>query len=123
MSKTLDEIIKKFEWCNNPESDCEYCQYIAERCACDKDALLYLKKYRELLQEIQKLEQPLSWDDLKQMKWKPVFCYTYNGKGVWYVIADIDDKRVKLDDDIYFFRENYMKRWVAYRKEPNEIIG
>lgn len=47
--KTLDEVIKKYEWCNDEKNSCSACHYNLERCACDPDALHYLKEYRSIL--------------------------------------------------------------------------
>lgn len=50
--KTLDEVIKALECCENgePDSNCEECSYIGIGSCClerENDALHYLKAYRD----------------------------------------------------------------------------
>ena len=49
--KTLDEVIKAFEWCcNDDEDECTECPYDGEDDGCHQrnlDALHYLKAYKD----------------------------------------------------------------------------
>ena len=93
--KTLDEVIKALEicigyYCSNAEHD--VCPYFGESdmwCMKEpeKDALHYLKEYRETKKHLACLDDaeirgdntqvvnnpPLSWDELKSMEGKPVW--------------------------------------------------
>lgn len=46
--KTLDEVIKALEWCTEPDqSVCSACPYADDDKCYEKDALHYLKEYKE----------------------------------------------------------------------------
>ena len=95
--KTLDEVIKSFEWCldDNHVDNCDGCPYeTGEMTDChirNNDALFYLKEYRwvvencaEALAEKYPSENvPLTWDELKTMEGKPVWIEFLNDKGEW----------------------------------------
>ena len=138
--KTLDEVIKANECCNN-DNRCEDCPYnglgvcVLER---EIDALYYLKEYRDyrtLKEGIEKQKQkllnpPLTWEELKSMGGKPVWIESsedivkYIG---WTIIRKIWDDRASFiigDMDGDFFVEEitclkctYDKTWQVYRKE------
>ena len=101
--KTLDEVIRAYECCQNVE--CDECPFKilfnddshvpCDQFSKDEDALHYLKEYREVRQilqdttmklrtrideleawqkERQEIENPaLTWDELRQMEGKPVW--------------------------------------------------
>lgn len=141
--KTLDEVIKAFEYCENgePYSNCEDCSYIGIGSCCferENDALYYLKEYQryqntpsrnghmalvDYFEESQKNE-PLTWDELKLMKGKPVWVEADSGIAEWCLVDRIFD----LENDIligFVSRYGYIERsknlqdvvWQAYRKE------
>ena len=122
--KTLDEVIKAYEICLNEEccDDCPYTEHDAEgrwACSlcgdCPRDALHYLREYRDtraqLLDGMKRLEgyelmfikamadlednPPLTWDELRQMEGKPVWVEVlkesgdhYKWEGQWMIIDD-----------------------------------
>lgn len=155
--KTLDEVIDKYEKCNYVQSCCNDCSYCNEECCCDRDALHYLKMYRsDRLQweadrkqwkdiqeqvdearqkfidrlkelEIGTLNDPLTWDELKAMKGKPVWV-EWTVKDKWHH-GDWNLVHAQLDDRIWFVDGNrditnvpkglQGISWQAYRKEQN----
>ena len=159
--KTIDELIKKFEICNELENLCSECPYIEERCSCDPDALHYLKTYqankhayeegnrkaeeaRERYMEavrncevaenkykrlckgtsqnsaVTSQNDPLTWQELKQMEGKPVWVEAdYFEKG-WFLV---DASLVNIWVTGYDCAEHQLRKedigvsWQAYRKE------
>lgn len=123
--KTLDEVIETApyigtEWTN--------------------DALHYLKEYRdhikneiiELQEEVKKqkemiefLEKPLTWDELKQMKGKPVWVEdnidepedTTKYWAIYRRIEKTQETEYALLSDFYYDKTQYGETWQAYRKE------
>lgn len=101
------------------------------------DTLQYLRKYREIEDEYQELKDwwaeeyvtndPLTWDELKAMKGKPVWVEEKPDNewiGYWNVVKRLDT----FDDGSesilfissgseYYDEENYGIDWQAYRKE------
>jgi len=86
--RTLDEVIKAFEWCLNDDNDeCDECPYNTEHeTDCHErnvDALHYLKEYRTTqtayIKAMADIEDnpPLTWDELRQMEGKPVWIEEY----------------------------------------------
>lgn len=138
--KTLDEVIKALEENGEIDLGCVNCVY-ADGCGDDSlydDALNYLKEYktnqedpdgdhqqlekaRALLQEFYR-NDPLSWDELKQMEGKPVWVELLKGKWKgWDVIGGFDEDdfgvamvTVRGDD---YYKADLCKTWQAYRKE------
>ena len=134
--KTLDEVIKGFECCLNIECDkCPYkilfnddthvpCDQIEK----DEDALFYLKEYQTLqfgyIKAMADLDDnpPLTWDELKTMKGKPVWVVEegYQTWEYWSLVYWMNA------DELTLLNENgqttYSKNeqgtvWQAYRKE------
>ena len=151
--KTLDEVIKAYEICMSDESkntNCMGCPYADEKgeplCLGEdkEDALHHLKEYKryqntpsrhrhmalvDYFDELQKNE-PLTWDELKQMEGKPVWV-EYNlhlceeeHRRMWIIVQKIMSWR-RTDELIYFSgfvfsKEELGKSWQAYRKERDE---
>ena len=147
--KTLDEVINALEKCMADDAIESEGVYLAA------DALHYLKKYRdnyevrndqieryqkaakeceEILTDYVALKQywaeqqtnpPLTWDELKSMKGKPVWMEElHNGSrwyGFWDVISDAvdygDEKTVYTKSEMRYEMAEYDKTWQAYRKE------
>lgn len=115
--KTLEEVIALLE----DERRCDVPHY--------KDDLLYhLKGYRNLqmgyIRAIADLEdnQPLTWDELKDMEEKPVWIvYPLGNNGYWAFITVYDDEIIgyeKGDEFGTIYSKELMdKTWQAYRKE------
>ncbi|MBP5782303.1 MAG: hypothetical protein J6W04_02060 [Bacteroidales bacterium] len=150
--KTLNEVINALEICSQMDAECDKCPYKATAKGwCeekDRDALQYLKAYRDDKDDLTALRaywkeqhenQPLTWDELKQMLGKPVYLEQYwyptedetgatedetETDKYWAVIDDVQAKRVHVvgkrlsmglcKDDL-----NRQKHggWQAYRKE------
>ena len=152
--KTIDEVIKAWSICfsDNSRSNCTGCPYADEdgEAACfnhdREDALIYLKAYqwqmtnpdgdhlqlekcRALLSDFYQNE-PLSWDELRQMEGKPVWVEGNHGciwgQKAWSLIlldSENDDIVICINTDNgvhYEFaigQEDYGTDWQAYRKE------
>ena len=143
--KTLDEVIKAMENCYGPDAECcDKCQYtkknsagsICLKCNLEDDALIYLKAYqwqmtnpdgdhlqlekcRALLSDFYQNE-PLSWDELRQMEGKPVWVEAdYFEKGWFLVDASLVDIWVTGYDcaEHQLRKEDIGVSWQAYRKE------
>ena len=80
MMKTLDEVIDGVGECAK-YPDCPLCMYGGQMCMWIQDALHYLKEYRTDLED----NPPLSWDELQQMKYKPVWieCFRPEDKYIY----------------------------------------
>lgn len=137
---TMDEVIKALECCElgSMYSMCESCPYTGiGNCNAEiqEDALHYLKKYREeykalvkaineaidvemkyyhMIEELER-NNPLTWDELRAMKGKPIWVeysgYTPN----WEIIENIG---VVVETNISMLhKEDQGITWQAYRKE------
>ena len=119
--KTLDEVIK------NLEDGTEHLSVMLISRETWTDALQWLKGYKAHI-ELDKLRdkceaenEPLSWDELKQMEGKPVWVESLLYKQ-WAVIAYIGEEYIRfeganlyaLECRIYMGEDN---GWQAYRKE------
>lgn len=149
--KSLDEVIKKIEkqWvCPSSDEADEYCELYEVR----DDVLHYLKEYRDdrenfseaisncgkalnkYIMDIHTLAQqeenlPLTWDELKQMKGKPVWMEADGGKYKnWFIVGNFFSWFAKEDFDAHvnlyrdgsameMSKEVYGSHWQAYRKE------
>lgn len=137
--KTLDEVIKANECCDHgePDSRCEDCPYNGIGTCClerESDALHYLKEYKDAygnviasmnyhLRKIHELEQndPLTWQELKQMVGKPVWV-EHKHYSKWLIVYEVYENTIVLDGNgcytQYFSDDNDKEvRWKAYRKE------
>ena len=130
--KTLDEVIDDLKMkcrlviCNRPKDD-----YWVVPIETIRDALHYLKAYRELdsLDAVAFPEDdnpPLTWDELKQMEGKPVWVEgSAFANGQWIILGGCYEnggaEYVFIDGDQYWKED--MKdaddgvSWQAYRKE------
>lgn len=139
--KTLDEVIKKIEACIKADGHCSACPYeVSESCGdMDADALHYLKEYRKDKQiysydiarrnfELAERNDPLSWDELKAMKGKPVWVeltYPEGGYSHWGIIEGfpiagyefMDLRGFHQIDSFSVVAKEQGKTWQAYRKE------
>ena len=153
MMKTLDEVISALENCCSSKVNCDNCTYtvvnaegvtICNNDQMEKDALHYLKVYREKnnILEAQRIEYnrgfeqlmaewsrikdnpPLTWDELKQMEGKPVWVegISENEWGIvdcFYVNAfRAEMVTIKMRNDLWHLdRVMQGSTWQAYRKE------
>lgn len=136
--RTLNEVIKVFEDCFRDgrivisplEVEPDY----------GADALHYLKTiettenlYHDAVNELSKWEDedwkdrhlPLTWDELKTMKGKPVWVHLFgSGLGEWNLIhAQLDNQIWFTDGNGYIYdmyEEKQGKTWQVYRKEKYE---
>ena len=77
----------------------------------------------DYFEESQKNE-PLTWDELKQMEGKPVWVEHIYYK-VWLIVKDVYEETIVLDGNGFYtqyFSDDNEKgtRWQAYRKERTE---
>lgn len=146
--KTLDEVIEAMtnEICLNSKADCwevpvnlygviiHYLhEYRSEKIQWEADRKLwadnqeqvaetrqkYIDKLKEL--EIGTMNDPLTWDELKEMEGKPVWVETKKFGSRWYLF-EIDDIKImcvgRYGEHIQLFRFEMNKGdWQAYRKE------
>ena len=136
--KTLDELIKANECCNHgePDSRCEDCPYNGiGACALERqnDAFFYLKEYRwvqencasALAEKYPDQNNPLSWDELRQMEGKPVWFEGYAGN-FWCIVREMQKNSDGTEDVIFDgphgmtgvgHNDQYGDKWQVYRKE------
>lgn len=118
--KTLDEVIHALEvctsgYCSNHDGDCPYLgHYKCNEEQRKLDALHYLKEYKtnqedpdgdhQQLEKAQKLlwefyqNDPLTWDELKQMEGKPVWVeWTKTEESYWCFVGEwFDDDEMRI---------------------------
>lgn len=122
--KTLDEVIKALECCENgePDSNCKECSYIGIGSCClerENDVLYHLKEYQEMLNNVE--NDPLSWEELHLLENKPVWV-EHKFYKQWAIITGfgVDDNIVRFEGKQLYapeFKEDMGERWKAYRKE------
>lgn len=137
--KTLDEVITAYEICVDNSKDCGSCPYdTTENNGCqaaekNKDALHYLKEYQRYQNTPSRMvhmamcdeNNPLTWDELKQMVEKPVWIEAESlSVGVcpywkdWYIIKSFsNDEFMHCNDGFEWAKETQGRLWQAYRKE------
>ena len=135
--KTLDEVIDDFEKACDLERRCVGCSgCLGQEYGCPNDgaesvpdALHYLKEYRKLdsLDAVAFPEddnQPLTWDELKQMEGKPVWVEygTFSDSG-WALISEIREQGcieflLPFGLSLVMQKGAIGKTWQAYRKKP-----
>ena len=153
--KTLDEVIRAVHHCGLLTGFDDYYEYdggcpYADCSACEKkrmlgkDVIKYLNEYRKqmtdpdgdhqqllkcqsLLQELYRNE-PLTWNELKQMFHKPVWLETKTKKG-WVIINDFEAVTPNSENvnvihtshkgakNSHFQKHLMGETWQAYRKE------
>ena len=145
--KTLDEVIKANECCND-DNRCEDCPYNGiGACALERqtDSLQYLREYREQRDQIDALPEyydlvnfwaesqanpPLTWDELKMMEGKPVWVeynlhignkdFRDNSKR-WCIVREFkpwhDTEIIITENGFVLSKNEQIKCWQAYRKE------
>lgn len=119
--QTLNEVIELCEkalWCAYlPQDDTTTTAGLA---------LHYLKEYCELTKELAEQNEPLTWNELKDMIGKPIWVERTEKYCVphWAIIEDIvewdsiDNSTLLLQpDDEELFLSDHAKTWQAYRKE------
>lgn len=90
---------------------------------CEEARARYIAKLKEL--DIGTLNDPLTWDELKQMKGKPVWVEAESlSVGVspywkdWYIIKSFsNDEFMYCNDGFEWAKEMQGRLWQAYRKE------
>ena len=140
--KTLDEVIKAFEICDETvTANCPDCPYDID---CENvpgedlrtDALHYLREYREKHDEILRMEEalgyceimanpPLTWDELRAMTGKPVWIEDNIDEpedltkywAIYRRIEKAQETEYALLSEFYYDKAQYGKTWQAYRKE------
>ena len=144
--KTLNEVIKAEEICSQIDAECSKCPYKATAKGwCeekDRDALHYLKEYRdecnniinvhddcirlrdEMAEELNKMNPPLTWDELEAMEGKPVWIeLAYQmawglNDGTYIDAFGHEVVTIKVLHDLWHLDKAQMgKVWQAFRKE------
>ena len=140
--KTLDEVIKAYELCIHPNIRCLECPYHEDGCPENRkqDAFHYLLEYRDIKVQaeeaiskqlkikVTEYNDPLTWDELKQMEGKPVWVeekYSFSNEwhGGWEVICSVwdnewdDDPYLSMTNEEYRHKDDMGETWQAYRKE------
>ena len=144
--KTLDEVIHELEEsCVQTQKSDGYEIYYLEDVNLKDDALHYLKEYRrdceELVEAAKSLTKkehelavedkndPLTWDELREMEGKPVWVEYDGYTPDWEVIENVGATRSSISDFTGNFIETHMsilhkedmgKTWQAYRKERHD---
>lgn len=148
--KTLDEVITGLEYCTGFDFvRCQDCPgYSEPDCGVQNDALHYLKELKEAREILAKAREeayeqiedfktdvlskmsnndPLTWDELKQMEGKPIWIEADNGQEQfkhWFIIdeftlSDIPGIQIMwcMNNCFKFWEQDLGKTWQAYRKE------
>lgn len=122
--KTLDEIIKALEVCTSDRGGCGECPF-NDNCKPDDkwdDALHYLKHLQEYYEMSKEHEpnDPLTWDELRQMEGKPVWIQE-GDHSYWIIIKNFSETIYGyhwLNSAEGSLEKEYMGiSWQAYRKE------
>lgn len=100
------------------------------------DALHYLQTYQKIEDEYEELKdwwaeeyvtnEPLSWEQLKQMQGKPVWIEDGLENGEWYIIECFTESgrfiaHDRYADDTVFKAIDIGNMWQAYRKERQNV--
>ena len=124
--KTLDEVIKAFEQCNDKCYECAY--HLGNSCIIKRnsDALHYLKAYKDDKDDLtalrafwkeQQANPALTWEELKQMEGKPVWVEYDGYKPMWDIVDKIINERTIETYNCMLHNEGIGIYWQAYRKE------
>lgn len=87
------------------------------------DAIQYLREFKELIKmwndklDREQENDPLTWDELKQMEGKPVWVEYDGYKPMWDIVDKIIDKRTIETYKCMLHEEGVGIYWQAYRKE------
>ena len=141
--RTLDEVIESMQLTsdvnrNYREENADVLHYLVEYRACQQhmqvveqirqDAVRQRDAHIKALAEL-KRNDPLSWEELKQMEGKPVWVEYDGYTPDWEVIENVGAMRGSIGDITGNFIETHMsvlhkddmgKTWQAYRKERTE---
>ena len=141
--RTLDEVIESMQLTsdvnrNYREENADVLHYLVEYRACQQhmevveqirqDAVRQWDAHIKALAEL-KRNDPLSWEELKQMEGKPVWVEYDGYTPDWEVIENVGAMRGSIGDITGNFIETHMsvlhkddmgKTWQAYRKERTE---
>lgn len=135
--KTLDEVIKAMEYCTEIDDyGCECCPGFEEPdCYVHKDALHYLKAYRDDKDELtalrafwaeQQANPALTWQELQQMEGKSVWVKGIVGFWAFIVETECAEREIMpritcldctTDRRFNLYKGEYGTTWQAYRKE------
>lgn len=130
--KSLNTVIEVLEACQNDAIECFECPMRHEtECEVKSVALAYLKEYQKIEDEYEELKdwwaeeydenQPLTWDELKQMEGKPVWIEFEKNGNHWLIITDIKSNgavgRGVYGENAPLYKDRIGTDWQAYRKE------
>ena len=143
--KTLDEVIKAKELCNDHKFRCHECSYYDDdnEVGCrsddlDADALHYLREYLDYQKQAETVikdaqlpdveNKALTWDELRQMEGKPVWVEGYYPSS-WCIVRGVQVNKDGTEDIVLdglnhmigIGRDDkYGTGWQAFRKERYE---
>lgn len=97
-------------------------------------SLFYLREYREIKNHLACMNNaeirgdntqiinnpPLTWDELRQMKGKPVWVEEKGMLSIWIIIGDVTENWLYSTDCNTYRHEDQGKIWQAYRKEKTD---
>lgn len=127
---TINDILKALECCSgyNPKcEDCPYCGIGMCEGVIREDAVLYLKEYKNLLDSQKEENDPLTLEELKAMRGKPVWIEYIEGdyENEWVLVVKNPERPIfgtptllafaRDGERIYLTISGYGKRWQAYR--------
>ena len=127
---TINDILKALECCSGYDPKCEDCPYCGIG-MCEsvirEDAVLYLKEYKKLLDSQKEENDPLTLDELKTMRGKPVWIeyIEEDYENEWVLVVKNPERPIfgtptllafaRDGERIYLTISEYGKRWQAYR--------
>ena len=132
--ESLNNTIKGLKHCIDTNVTCDKCVYNKKntrQCKKDNDVLYHLEQYRSLLRmwnnKLDKEQQnkPLTWEELRQMKNKPVW-WVHGEAGEWLTIYCVPSLGNGNDNVIYATTCSGVECWIwkkdldkfqYYRKE------
>lgn len=133
--RTLDEVIDALEVCSQIDAECDKCPYKSTAKGwCeekDRDALHYLRIFQaheqrvrdqlDALKDEYRPNDPLTWDELREMEGKPVWV-EHKHYSKWLIVYEVYEHTIVLDGNgfyVQYFSDDNEKeiRWKAYKKE------
>ena len=129
--KSLKEVIDGLKYCAQYKdiNSCPNCPYYdVSRDGCideehlEMDAAYYLEEYQDSLGQMIELNEPLTWDELKQMKGKPVWVEFFYEDGQhfdsdWFLVGFVSESFCDVIGKLGTSRLVKNDYWQAYKKE------
>ena len=109
---TINDILKALECCSGYDPKCEDCPYRGiGMCESEikEDAVLYLEEYKNLLDSQREENEPLTWDELKQMEGMPVWVESKYYDNAWEIVETVGTTRWSEGEFLETHRSLYRK--------------